>query len=177
MAAPALTLPRAAAASARPVRQAWGRDDRIMRGGLALLGLWLALTLVLPIWALLAKSFRAADGSFVGFANFQTYFANPALAASIGNSVWIASLSTAICVLLAFGYAYGITRTRMPARGLFRAIAQIPILAPSLLPAISLLYLTCSATRTSPRDSCSATRSTGRSASSSARCSGPSRTR
>ena len=28
-----------------------------------------------------------------------------------------------------------------PARGLFRLIAQMPILAPSLLPAISLVYL------------------------------------
>ncbi len=50
-------------------------------------------------------------------------------------------LSTIICVLLAFAYAYGLTRTCMPARGLFRVIAQIPILAPSLLPAISLVYL------------------------------------
>jgi len=50
-------------------------------------------------------------------------------------------LSTVICVLLAFAYAYGLTRTCMPARGLFRTIAQIPILAPSLLPAISLVYL------------------------------------
>ena len=50
-------------------------------------------------------------------------------------------MSTVICVLLAFAYAYGLTRTCMPARGLFRIIAQIPILAPSLLPAISLVYL------------------------------------
>ena len=46
-----------------------------------------------------------------------------------------------ICVLLAFGYAYGITRTCMPGHGLFKMIAQIPILAPSLLPAISLVHL------------------------------------
>ena len=46
-----------------------------------------------------------------------------------------------ICVLLAFVYAYGLTRTCMPGRGLFRIIAQIPMLAPSLLPAISLVYL------------------------------------
>ena len=38
-------------------------------------------------------------------------------------------------------YSYGLTRTCMPRRGLFRIIAQIPILAPSLLPAISLVYL------------------------------------
>ena len=60
-----------------------------MRGALVALGLWLVLTVLLPLWALLSKSFQAGDGSFVGLANFQAYFANPALATSIGNSVWV----------------------------------------------------------------------------------------
>ena len=140
MATPSLALPAARAAAA-PVRQRLGRDDLLMRGALVLLALWLAVTVVLPLWALLSKSFQAADGSFAGLANFRAYFANPALATSIGNSLWIALLSTVICVLLAFVFAYGITRTCMPGRGLLRAIAQIPLLAPSLLPAISLVYL------------------------------------
>lgn len=65
------------------------------------------------------------------------------LAGSIGQSLWIAGLSTVICVGLAFVYAYGLTRTCMLAHGLFHAIAQVPILAPSLLPAISLVHLFC----------------------------------
>ena len=141
MATPTLALPGGPAAVAAPLKQQLGRDDYIMRGAVVALALWLVLTVLLPLWALLSKSFQAADGSFVGLANFQAYFANPALATSIGNSVWIAALSTVICVLLAFAYAYGLTRTCMPARGLFKTIAQIPILAPSLLPAISLVYL------------------------------------
>ena len=140
MATPALALPQAAG-NAAPLRQRLGRDDWIMRGALFGLGAWLVLTVLLPLWALLSQSFEAADGSFVGLANFQAYFASPTLAASIWNSLWVSLLSTAICVTLAFAYAYGLTRTCMPARGLFRVIAQIPILAPSLLPAISLVYL------------------------------------
>jgi iron(III) transport system permease protein len=135
-----LILPDRAAAIA-PLRQKLGRDDWIMRGAVVALGLWLIVTVLLPLWALLSKSFQAADGSFVGLANFQAYFASPALANSIWHSVWVSLLSTIICVLLAFVYAYGLTRTCMPKRGLFRIIAQIPILAPSLLPAISLVYL------------------------------------
>ena len=46
-----------------------------------------------------------------------------------------------IVVTLAFIYAYALTRSCMPFKGLFRSIALIPILAPSLLPAISLVYL------------------------------------
>ncbi|MBW7964258.1 putative 2-aminoethylphosphonate ABC transporter permease subunit [Bradyrhizobium sp. BR 10261] len=135
-----LSLPDRAAPIA-PLRQKLGRDDWIMRGAVVALGLWLIVTVLLPLWALLSKSFQAADGSFVGLANFQAYFASPALANSIWHSIWVSLLSTFICVLLAFVYAYGLTRSCMPGRGLFRIIAQIPILAPSLLPAISLVYL------------------------------------
>ncbi|EJN12646.1 putative 2-aminoethylphosphonate ABC transporter, permease protein [Bradyrhizobium sp. YR681] len=140
MATETLILPDRAVAIA-PLRQKLGRDDWIMRGAVVALGLWLIVTVLLPLWALLSKSFQATDGSFVGLANFQAYFANPALADSIWHSVWVSLLSTVICVLLAFVYAYGLTRTCMPGRWLFRIIAQIPILAPSLLPAISLVYL------------------------------------
>lgn len=141
MATPTLTLPQVVLSNPRPLRQRLGRDDYVMRGALVALALWLVVTVLLPLGALLVKSFQAVDGSFVGLANFQAYFVNPALATSIGNSIFIALLSTAICVLLAFTYAYGLMRTCMPARGLFKVIAQIPILAPSLLPAISLVYL------------------------------------
>ncbi|TWT00657.1 putative 2-aminoethylphosphonate ABC transporter permease subunit [Reyranella sp. CPCC 100927] len=129
------------AAPARPVRQRMSRDDVIMRVVLTLLAAWLLLTVLLPLWSLLAKSFESPDGRFVGLANFVQYFANPQLTQSILNSVWIAFVSTLLCVFLAFLYAYGVTRTCMPWRGAFKIVAQIPLLAPSLLPAISLVYL------------------------------------
>jgi len=129
------------AATTAPLKQRLGQDDWIMRGAVIVLALWLVITVLLPLWTLLSKSFQAGDGSFVGLANFAAYFANPVLASSILHSLWVSLLSTVICVLLAFAYAYGLTRTCMPSRGLFRIIAQIPILAPSLLPAISLVYL------------------------------------
>ena len=43
--------------------------------------------------------------------------------------------------LLDLSTAYALTRTCMPFKGFFKAVALIPILAPSLLPAISLIYL------------------------------------
>lgn len=99
------------------------------------------MTVLLPLWALLSKSVEGPDGRFVGLANFAAYARTAALATSIGNSVTVAVVSTAICVLLAFVFAYGPTRTCMPFRAVFATVAQIPILAPSLLPAISLVYL------------------------------------
>jgi iron(III) transport system permease protein len=127
--------------TASSLRQALSRDDWIMRCSLGVLGAWLAVTLLLPLWALLSKSLQARNGAFIGLANFTQYFASPALAASVANSLVIAWVSTALCVLLAFLFAYGLTRTRLPGRGLFAVVAQIPLLMPSLLPAISLVYL------------------------------------
>ncbi|HET6468210.1 MAG TPA: putative 2-aminoethylphosphonate ABC transporter permease subunit [Geminicoccaceae bacterium] len=138
---PAPQVAAPAAQPVRPVRQVASRDDWIMRGGVLILGLWLVVTVLLPLWALLSKSFESRDGSFVGWRNFELFFQTPALANSITNSLFIAVVSTAICITLAFLFAYGLTRTCMPGRGLFKTIAQIPILAPSLLPAISLVYL------------------------------------
>jgi iron(III) transport system permease protein len=116
-------------------------DRRIALLLLALLLVWLAVTVVLPLVALFAKSVEDGSGAFVGLDNFRRYVETPSLRASFANSLLIAFLSTALTVPLAFGYAYALTRTRLPQPGLFRSIALVPILAPSLLPAIALIYL------------------------------------
>jgi len=47
----------------------------------------------------------------------------------------------ALTVALAFGYAYALTRTQMPAKGLFRMLAMLPIFAPSLVQAFAFVYV------------------------------------
>ncbi|WP_075881919.1 putative 2-aminoethylphosphonate ABC transporter permease subunit [Vreelandella massiliensis] len=101
----------------------------------------LVLGLLMPLLTMLIKSLQDRAGDFVGLANFADYFQTPALANSIVQSLFVALLSTAIVVSLAFLCAYGITRTCMPGKRVFRVLAILPILAPSLLPAISLVYL------------------------------------
>ncbi|MFT3688398.1 putative 2-aminoethylphosphonate ABC transporter permease subunit [Paenirhodobacter sp.] len=76
-----------------------------------------------------------------GVDNYLTYFTNPVLFASVRNSLVVALVSTAITVGLAFGFAYALTRTCMRWKGMFRTIAAMPILVPSLLPGIALVYL------------------------------------
>lgn len=101
----------------------------------------LVVGLLLPLVSMLVKSLQDRAGDFVGLANFAAYFQSPALANSIAQSLYVALLSTVIVVSLAFLCAYGITRTCIPGKRLFRVLAILPILAPSLLPAISLVYL------------------------------------
>lgn len=76
-----------------------------------------------------------------GLDNFSTYFSSPALFRSIFNSVFIAAVSTVITVTLAFGFAFALTRSCMRFKGAFKIIAMAPILVPSLLPGIALIYL------------------------------------
>lgn len=117
------------------------REDWLVRLGLLSLGLYLIFTLVLPLYTLLAKSLQDKDGQFVGLANFARYFADPAMLQSFGNTIFVSLLGTIITLGLAFIYAYALTRTCMRWRGFFRAVALIPLLAPSLLPGLALVYL------------------------------------
>ncbi|PJC92254.1 putative 2-aminoethylphosphonate ABC transporter permease subunit [Aeromonas lusitana] len=118
----------------------WSRDSLIQ---LVLLLLGIALLaggLLLPLLAMLQKSLQDLDGNWVGIANFRDYFLSPNLTRTIGNTLWLGLLITTLVVTVAFGYAYALTRTCMPGKGLFRLIGLIPLLMPSLLPAISLVY-------------------------------------
>ncbi len=77
----------------------------------------------------------------VGTDNYFRYFSTPALFYSIYNSLFIATISTIITVSIAFGFAYALSRSQMRFKGIFRLIAMVPILVPSLLPGIALVYL------------------------------------
>lgn len=80
-------------------------------------------------------------GTERSLANYVGYFQTPALTSSIVNSLLVSLATTIITVTLAFGFAYALQRTAMPFKGLFRTIAMVPILVPSLLAGISLVYL------------------------------------
>ena len=104
-----------------------------MRVAILALVVFLVLAIALPLATLLSKSFQDSTGRFVGLANYARYFSTPSLVASLWNSFWVAMVATIIVVPLAFLYAYGLTRTRMRAKGFFLAVALLPLFAPSLL--------------------------------------------
>ncbi|MCS0502884.1 putative 2-aminoethylphosphonate ABC transporter permease subunit [Ancylobacter mangrovi] len=117
----------------------WEHVVRLLVGALMLA---VALVIiVLPLYALLSQSFEDHEGNFVGLANFISYAQDPILRLSVFNSLWVAVLTVAIVVPLGFFFSYALTRSCMPLKGLFKGIALLPILAPSLLPAIALIYI------------------------------------
>ena len=130
----------AAVPHATPLRLRGAPGDRLAHCALLGSAVLLGIGLVAPLLMILLRAFDAPPGGGSGLGAFAAYFASPALLRSLWNSVWVSLLVTLIVVPLAFGFAYALTRSCMPAKPLLRAITLLPLLAPSLLSAISLIY-------------------------------------
>ena len=124
----------------RALRQRAHWTDRIAHAVMLVIVAALVVFLALPLATILGKALQNANGDFVGLANFASYLKTPSLLQSFTNSVWVAALVTLLTVPLAFGFAYALARSCIPQKGMFRTIALIPLLAPSLLSALSLIY-------------------------------------
>ncbi|MTI10763.1 putative 2-aminoethylphosphonate ABC transporter permease subunit [Curvivirga aplysinae] len=125
---------------AQIVKPKVSRDDWIMRIAMIAIGILLVVGIILPLFTMLSKSFENDDGAFVGLANYIEFFATPALFNSIFNSLYIAIIASVVVLSVSFMYAYALTRTCMPFKWFFKLIALIPLLTPSLLSGISLVY-------------------------------------
>lgn len=129
-----------AAASAPATRPASGSSDRAFRLVLWLYAFGFVLLLALPLGMLIANSFTDRGGDWVGLSNYVTYLSSPARYVSVSNSIFVASLTSVIVTTLAFGFAFALTRTEMPFKPFFKVIGFAPLLMPSVIKAISLVY-------------------------------------
>jgi len=146
-----MTTPAISPAVARPVvdrrirrqrvRQRLGRDEILRRGFFILMGAWLYLFLIYPLFRLLIRSLQNKEGAFVGLANYAAYFSSATTSASLRHSLNISLLSMVITVSLAFLYAYGLTRMTLPGKRFFRIVAMLPIFVPSLVQALAFIYM------------------------------------
>jgi len=125
----------------RTVRHRLGREDVARYALVAVFGVVLYLFILYPMGHLAWRSLLGNDGGFVGLDNYARYFRTPAIAASITNSLYVSAASMVMTVALAFVYAYGLTRTLMPWRGLLRVTAMLPLFAPSLVQALAFIYV------------------------------------
>lgn len=116
-------------------------------GGLGLmlgqgaLVLWLALFLALPLGAILVRALLDSDGDWAGVGRLAAIVAAEGFPAMVGRSLTVGLVTTLLVIPCAYVFAYGLTRTRLPGRRALRVVALLPLLAPSLLPGIALIYL------------------------------------
>ncbi|WP_151818682.1 putative 2-aminoethylphosphonate ABC transporter permease subunit [Acinetobacter nosocomialis] len=131
------------AASAVLKTQPRRKTEYSLRSNIALASVAIALTLVIiaPLVMLFETAFFDENQNFVGLENFYHYFGSPALLSSVFNSVWVACAATVITVFLASIYAFALTNVNIKGKGFFKLVAFLPILAPSLLPSLALVYL------------------------------------
>ena len=130
----------AATAAVPIVKAKVSRDDWTMRLWMLAIAAFLMVAVLLPLYAMMSKSLEDHDGNFVGLANYAEYFGTPALFISIYNSLFTSIIASFMVMTVAFVYGYALTRTCMPFKAIFRLIALIPLLTPSLLSGISLVY-------------------------------------
>ena len=122
------------------IRQRTDPADRVGHAGLFVVLLVLVVFLAAPLATVLLQSIEDKTRTFVALDNFAAYLQTPALVHSLWNSIWVALVVTLAIVPAAFVFAYALTRSCMPLKGVFRTIALTPLLAPSLLAAISFIY-------------------------------------
>ncbi|MEZ8825408.1 putative 2-aminoethylphosphonate ABC transporter permease subunit [Vibrio amylolyticus] len=117
------------------------RDNLILFILLSVLSILMILFIFMPLWAMMVKSVQGSDGQYVDFSHFSTYFASSALWQSLANTFKVGLVVTTVVGTLSFAYAYALTRSCMKFKCLFQVLGTAPILVPSLLPAISLIFL------------------------------------
>lgn len=108
---------------------------------LAVAAILLTLSLIAPLFMLMQSAFLNEQRQFVGLENFIQYFANPALMSSIFNSIWVSLTAMLITVSLASVYAFALTNCNIRGKAFFKTVVFLPILAPSILPSLALVYL------------------------------------
>ncbi|MDQ8030682.1 MAG: putative 2-aminoethylphosphonate ABC transporter permease subunit, partial [Bordetella sp.] len=133
------TAPSTAAALARPCLPGWiGRAAAL--AGQGAYALALLLFLALPLGAILLNAAAGQDGAG-GLALVRDIVLQPAFLGMVARSLAVGLTTAALVVPCAYAYAYALTRTAVPGKGALRVLALLPLLAPSLLPGIALVYL------------------------------------
>jgi len=125
-------------------RQRWrrglGGERLLVTVAVAIPVLALALFFLFPLLVMLGRSFLADDGS-IGLANFTALAATPGIGRAVLNSLMLGIATTVICLVVGFVLAYAMTRGRVVGRRFTAAVLALPMLAPSLVLGLGLIFL------------------------------------
>jgi iron(III) transport system permease protein len=116
-------------------------DRAFVLGGLWLLLVLLVVAVLLPLLAILWRGFAGDASQGGGVQAALILFGSSNFRWLLGNSLKVSLSVAAIVVPLAYAFAYGLQRTCLMAKPLWRGISLLPLLAPSMLPGIALIYL------------------------------------
>ena len=119
--------------------------DRIIIPAVTIfIGLLLFFFMLFPLWKILQLSFF--KGGELGlanftFENFHKYFTNAYTLRALWHSLYVSVATTVIVTVIVFLFAYAMTRTTIAGKTFFRNIIMMPLVAPSIVQALALIYL------------------------------------
>jgi iron(III) transport system permease protein len=108
------------------------------------IGLLLCFFMLFPLWSILTMSFfKGGEFSLLNFtlANFQKYFTTTHTLNALWHSLYVSFATTIIVTIIVFFFAYAMTRTTLSGKTFFRNIIMMPLVAPSIVQALALIYL------------------------------------
>ena len=108
------------------------------------IGLLLCFFMLLPLSAILKLSFfKGGELAWANFtlANFHKYFTTAYTLNALWHSLYVSIVTTVIVTVVIFFFAYAMTRTTIGGKTFFRNIIMMPLVAPSIVQALALIYL------------------------------------
>ena len=108
------------------------------------IGLLLCFFMLFPLSAILKLSFfKGGEFGLANFtlANFQKYFTTSYTLNALWHSLYVSIATTIIVTIIVFFYAYAMTRTTIAGKTFFRNVIMMPLVAPSIVQALALIYL------------------------------------
>ncbi|ROR21578.1 iron(III) transport system permease protein [Comamonas sp. BIGb0124] len=118
------------------------RADRwLLYACLGLPLLVLVLFFGLPMLGIVWRSLLDDSTGTVGLANYRALLDSPGIWRAVRNSLVLGAATTGVSVLLGFMLAYALERTAMPGKRVIGVALSLPVLAPSLVLGLGLIFL------------------------------------
>jgi iron(III) transport system permease protein len=108
------------------------------------IALLLFFFMLFPLWSILKLSFfKGGQFGLANFtlANFHKYFTTTYTLNALWHSLYVSAATTIIVTVIVFFFAYAMTRTTISGKMIFRNIIMMPLVAPSIIQALALIYL------------------------------------
>lgn len=108
------------------------------------IALLLIFFMLFPLWKILTLSFfKSGEVGLATFTleNYVKYFSNAYTLKTLWHSLYVSGATTVIVTVIVFFFAYAMTRTTMAGKTFFRNIIMMPLVAPSIVQALALIYL------------------------------------
>jgi iron(III) transport system permease protein len=108
------------------------------------IALLLFFFMLFPLWSILKLSFfKGGQFGIANFtlANFHKYFTTSYTLNALWHSLYVSVVTTIIVTVVVFFFAYAMTRTTISGKTFFRNVIMMPLVAPSIIQALALIYL------------------------------------